>query len=121
MRCHDPFVVDPAPLQRLFAEMPVLEAEDIICRVLEDIAQRLDNLQSLRMVGAFTDIHTPARRIAVVAEQIGLTAVAGAALHVVCSAEGQNAVALGATLARLERTFDMAVSHVWDFQNHVVH
>jgi hypothetical protein len=118
LRCADRFHMNPIPVQQLFAQMPAHEAEDIICRALEDIAGRLDGLHHARMAGVFSDIATPSRRIAAVARQIGLTTISDVAEHVACAADLQNNVALGATLARLERAFDMAVSHVWDNHAH---
>lgn len=119
LRCDDPFEMNPTPLAQLFAEMPADEAEDIVCRVLEDIAARLDSLHIYRIAGGFDDILKPARRIAAVARQIGLKSVAVAAEHVACASEQKNGVAIGATSARLERAFDAAVSQVWNYQNFV--
>ena len=118
LRCNDHFAMNPDPLARLFSDMPAAEAEDIVCRVLEDIAQRLDVLHDLRLSGAFADVQTPARRVAAISLQIGLTTVATAAEHVACAASLRNGVALGATVARLERAFDAAVSEVWDFRSY---
>ncbi|MCK0121235.1 hypothetical protein MWU61_11845 [Loktanella sp. F6476L] len=110
--------MDTAPLRTLFAALPDHEAEDIVCRALEDIAAKLDYLQNGRTTGAFSEISAPAKRLAAVAEQIGLTEVALVARHTSNAAEMQCGVALGATLARLERAFDAAVSHVWDFRHY---
>ncbi len=117
LRCRETFAMDPAPLLTLFAEMPEVEAEAMICRALEDIALRLDRLQDSRASGAFDAVSTPARRIAAIASQIGLTSIATAADHVGSAAALQSGVALGATLARLERAFDAAVSQVWGFRH----
>lgn len=116
LRCQDAFLMDPVPLISLFDEMGEPEAEALICRALEDIAQRLDRLQDSRSSGNFETVASPARRIAVIATQIGLTSIAVAADHVAVAACSQNGVALGATLARLERAFDAAVSEVWQFR-----
>ena len=45
-----------------------------------------------------------------------LTVVSDVAEHVAHAATSKNDVALGATLSRLERAFDAAVSNVWDYQ-----
>lgn len=110
--------MDPAPLQTLFAALPDHEAENIVCRALEDIAAKLDRLQGARTIGAFDEISAPAKRLAAIADQIGLIEVALVARHTATASEMQCSVALGATLARLERTFDAAVSHVWDFRHY---
>lgn len=116
LRCRDEFNMDPAPLKTLFAALPDHEAEDIVCRALEDIAARLTALQNARTAGDFTQVATPSKRIAAVADQIGLTEVSLVAEHAGRAADMACGVALGATMARLERTFDAAVCQIWDFR-----
>lgn len=110
--------MDPAPLRTLFAALPDHEAEDIVCRALEDIASRLNVLQAARTAGAFAEIRAPARRVGVIAGQIGLTEISLVAGHAAKASEMRCGVALGATMARLERAFDAAVSQIWDFRHH---
>jgi hypothetical protein len=117
LQCVDPQQFDPMPLDRLFAEKNVDEAEEVVCRVLEDIAMRLDMLQQGRDQSDFAVMFKPARRIGLVAVQIGLTEVSVAAEHVVKCLEQADGVALEATLARLERGFDVAVSEVWNYRS----
>lgn len=116
LRCRDEFHMDPAPLKTLFTALPDHEAENIVCRALEDIAQRLDALQAARTKGSLADIALPAKRISAVADQIGLTEVSLVASHAAKAAQSSCTVALGATMARLERAFDAAVSQIWDFR-----
>ncbi|PUB15472.1 hypothetical protein DFP92_10492 [Yoonia sediminilitoris] len=118
LRCPDQMHFDPAPLNRLFALKDAAEAEEVICRVLEDIALRLDMMQTDMAKSAFSKLVKPAARIAAVADQIGLTEVAIAAGHVSQCLEQRDGVALEATMARLERGFDVAVSEVWNFRDH---
>ncbi|MEJ6396829.1 hypothetical protein [Yoonia sp. 208BN28-4] len=112
-------MLDPAPLITLFDDMSEPEAEAIVCRALEDIAQRLDKLQDSRASGQFGSVPKTAHRIAAIAGQIGLTSIMTAADHVANAANLQSGVALGATLARLERAFDAAVSEVWSFRQYI--
>jgi hypothetical protein len=117
LNCHNQLFFDPSPLVRLFAERDAADAEEIVCRMLEDLAMRLDMLQRARARQAFAKMQRPAVRIGVVADHIGLTEVSVAAGHV-CACVGQKDwVALDATMARLERGFDMAVSEVWNFRD----
>lgn len=114
--CTDLLHFDPSALNRLFDEKDPHEAEEVVCRVLEDIAMRLDLLQQGRAESNFAAMVTPARRIATIAGQIGLLEVAMAASHVTNCLDKADGVALEATLARLERGFDIAVSEVWRFR-----
>lgn len=106
---------DPAPLRDVFARESQPEAEEIICRMLEDIAVRLDALQRGLAACDFEIMVRPARRIALVASQIGLTEVVCAAQHVRTCLAQEDGVALEATIARLERGFDVAVNEIWSF------
>jgi hypothetical protein len=89
----------------------------MICRVLEDIAYRLDALQVAIRDHRFIEISTPANRVAQVATQIGLTDVSRAAVSVADAARQADGVALSATMARLERGFDIAVTEIWTFRD----
>lgn len=117
LRCPDLLLFDPVPLNRLFAEKDAAEAEDMVCRILEDIARRLDALQQGLEANDFATMLKPARRIGLIADQIGLTEVSVAAYHVVTCIFQGDGVALEATIARLERSFDVAVSEVWNFRD----
>lgn len=117
LRCPDLLHFDPAPLNRLIAEKDPEVAEDMICRILEDIARRLDTLQKGLEDSDFAMMLKPARRIGLIADQIGLTEVSVAAYHVATCVNQADGVALEATIARLERGFDVAVSEVWNFRN----
>lgn len=108
---------DPTPLVRLFAEADPFAAEEVICRMLEDMALRLDDLQGAMARNAFDKMRRPARRIELVAHNIGLIELSAAAAHVAKAAAQDDGVALDATMARLERGFDMAVSEVWRFRD----
>lgn len=89
----------------------------MICRILEDIARRLDTLQQGLEDCDFASMQKPARRIGLIADQIGLTEVSVAACHVVNCINQADGVALEATIARLERGFDVAVSEIWNFRD----
>ncbi|WP_296422667.1 hypothetical protein [Yoonia sp.] len=117
LRCSDQSHFDPAPLNRLFAQKDTAEAEEVICRVLEDIAMRLDVLQRGLAHSDFAAMLKPARRIGLISDQIGLTEVMASANHVVTCLNQRDGVALEATVARLERSFDVAVSEVWNFRD----
>ncbi len=116
LRCPDQLHFDPAPLNQLFAQKNAQDAEEVVCRVLEDIAMRLDIMQTEMARCDFAKMLKPAQRVASVANQIGLTEVAISAHHVANCLQQHDGVALEATMARLERGFDVAVSEVWNFR-----
>lgn len=113
LRCRDTFEIDPAPVRALFASQPDHVVEATIRRALEDIAARLDRLQLARATGTYEQISDPVRRIAGIAGGLGLVDVQRVAYCVADAAASHSGVALCATLARLERCFDQAVTAVW--------
>ncbi len=117
LNCHQQLHFDPTPLVRLFAEKELHEAEDTVCQMLEDIAMRLDALQRALTSLDFDMMKRPARRIEMMADRLGLMEVAITAAHVLNCLKQRDGVALDATMARLERGFDIAVSEVWNFRD----
>lgn len=117
LRCRELNRLDPDPVDHIFASKGEREAEEMICQVLENIAFKLDSLQCAKAAHSFEAIKKPARGIMNVGQQIGLTEVTEAAAHVSLCAEQQDGVALSATMARLERAFDVAVTQIWQFRD----
>ncbi|MEJ6403045.1 hypothetical protein [Yoonia sp. 2307UL14-13] len=116
LRCADIARLDPQPLRRMCAERGVEAVEDHLCKTLEDIVILLDQLQAGLAQGDFSTMKQPSHRIAQIADRIGLVDVSMSANHVATCLQQQDGVALEATMARLERSFDLAVSEVWRFQ-----
>ena len=114
LRHHGGARRDPALLAQVLADHPRRAAEDMLCDILEGMANWLDRLQQGLAAGAYPAMGKPAARIALVAGQIGLTDVAVAADHLAQAAVVGDPHALAAILGRLERAFDVAVTDVWD-------
>ncbi|WP_445810055.1 hypothetical protein [Yoonia sp.] len=117
LRHHGGARRDPALLAQVLADHPRRAAEDMLCDILEGMANWLDRLQQGLAAGAYPAMGKPAARIALVAGQIGLTDVAVAADHLAQAAVVGDPHALAAILGRLERAFDVAVTDVWDFRD----
>jgi hypothetical protein len=117
LNCPQQLYFDPAPLQQLFGQRELHVAEEVVCRMLEDIALRLDMLQRGLAARDFELMHKPAKRIVLVAKQLGLVEVAMTADHVRTCLTQADGVAIEATMARLERGFDVAVSEIWNFRD----
>ena len=117
LRHHGGARRDPALLAQVLADHPRRAAEDMLCDILEGMANWLDRLQQGLAAGAYAAMGKPAARIALVAGQIGLTDVAVAADHLAQAAVVGDPHALAAILGRLERAFDVAVTDVWDFRD----
>ena len=107
---------DPRPIKRLCERMPLHEAEDQICRLLEDIALRLEQLQRGLAARDLKVMAPAARRVALTGRQMGLLEVADSAQHVGRCLATNDGVALQAVMARLERAFDVAVNEAWNLR-----
>jgi len=107
--------IDPDPLTDIYASQGEDVAEETVCRTLADLANRLSEVQAIHARSAFPELPLPARRISAVAGQIGLTEVALAAAHLGNAATQGDGVAIEATMSRLERCFDIAMTEVWYF------
>lgn len=116
LRCADVVRLDPQPLRQMCAAHGMEAVEDHLCKTLEDIVVLLDQLQLGLAQDDFPMMKPPAHRIAQIADRIGLMDVSVSANHVANCLQQQDGVALEATMARLERSFDLAVSEVWHFQ-----
>lgn len=118
LRCRDSFSIDPGPIRALYAAQDAKVVEAVVCRALEEIAMRLDRLQLARTSGSFDMIGEPVRRIGAIANGLGLTDVRRVAAAVADAAGSRDAVAVSATMSRLERCFDQAMSAVWDYRQY---
>lgn len=118
LRHHDQMAFDPTLLARALAGKSLFEAEDMLCRILENMAVWLDVLRDGVARDSLDLCAKAARRVGLVASQIGLIGLAQAAGHVARCVRSRDRVALAATLGRLERAFDLAVMQVWHIRDH---
>ncbi|KQI68266.1 hypothetical protein AN189_10590 [Loktanella sp. 3ANDIMAR09] len=113
LECLLDCAIDHGLLHDLYARQGAARADRTIATALEDLARRLGIMRDGRDHGGFDDLPGQARRMATIAAQIGLTEVATAAGHVANSARQRDGIAVEATMARLERSFDLAIGQVW--------
>ena len=101
---------------QIFAEQGEFAAEETVCRALEDLARRINALKNPQENAEFDNLSVRAKRISAIAGQIGLVEVAVAAEGLAQASGQSNGVAVEATMARLERGYDTAISQVWNFR-----
>ena len=99
---------DPAPLERLYADLGPVSAEQAVCRALDTLTARLEDAR--RADGAARA--AAARGAQGVAREVGLTSLAAAA-HAAADA-AHDPVAAAATFGRLERMADASMAAIWD-------
>ncbi|MEM9350825.1 MAG: hypothetical protein AAGA47_11220 [Pseudomonadota bacterium] len=111
---HDEVVrVDETAISALRAQMGEAGAEGVMNRALEEIANRLTLIERCHFEGEREALWKAAKGLIGISEQIGLISVAGASRGVADCALGRDRVALNATMGRLIRLGDRALTAVW--------
>lgn len=101
-------------LSALYTSVGEVQAEEIICRAMEELAMRLALMERAYAAGEFAALAKGARGLVAIADQVGMTGLVRVAGDVACCAERRDGTALGATLARLMRIGDRSLTAVWD-------
>lgn len=109
--------LDPDNLDSLYAELGPAGAEAIVCRAMEELAQRLADLGALHMAGDLVRMARVARSMVAISEQVGLASFARVSGDVARCAQADDPVALVATLRRLERIGDRSLTAIWDLKD----
>ncbi|QFT58469.1 hypothetical protein FIU94_06475 [Sulfitobacter sp. THAF37] len=106
--------IDPTRLEALYAQLDSANAEDILCRALEDVALRLRHCATLFEQGNLEDLRKNTRTLIAVGDQIGMSAMNRVATDVVICIDSRDDVALAATLSRLLRVGERSLCAVWN-------
>jgi hypothetical protein len=114
LRPDEPVRLERARLAALYASAGEAQAEEIICRAMEELAQRLSALERAYAQGETAALARGARSLGAIAEQMGMTGLARVARDVALCAERRDGPALGAVLSRLVRISDRSLTAVWD-------
>ena len=109
------FDVSPAPFEELIRQGGVALAEDAIFSALELIAQKIGHINTDWTAYRFDNIEADVAEIVAVGQSLGFESIAIAGSHLQTAILVSDAVAIGATLGRLERVFEVLVSKIWDF------
>nr|WP_157021866.1 hypothetical protein [Zongyanglinia huanghaiensis] len=92
-------------------------AEDVICRAIEELAVRLSHCERLWRQNDMPNLRKSARSLIAIADQIGMSAMAGIARDVTCVIDDEDHAATAATLFRLLRVGERSLTAVWDQQD----
>ncbi|KNG93435.1 hypothetical protein ATO11_12775 [Pseudaestuariivita atlantica] len=109
--------LDHGCVQDLCKQLGLNGAEDVVCRALEDMAERLATIAQTARLASLEDMRKTTRGLVSVADQIGMTTLATVSRDVVDCIDGGDGVALAATHARLMRVGDRSLSALWDTQD----
>ncbi len=108
---------DMRQLNELYQQLGQARADDVICRVLEELATLLSMVERCFRETRRLDMRKHARTLAQLAGQIGLPTVARVARDVIICIDSDDSVALAATYARLIRTGERSLIEIWDLED----
>lgn len=109
--------VDQNRLGALYAEIGAADAEETICRAMEDIAKRMGDCDTYYRTGKLKPLRTTALGLVETADQIGMHGLARVAQDVVICLEARDEIALTATLSRLIRIGERSLIAMWELQD----
>jgi len=108
--------VDPGRLEALYRQLGDANAEDVVCRAMEELAVKLARAERFYRAARNDELCKTVRTIAAISEQVGLQLLARVAEDVVCCAEIGDETALAAVLARLLRAGERSLTEIWETQ-----
>jgi len=114
---EEPVRLDRDRLLELCDQLGEDEAEELVCRALEELAVRLSFTERQHRQGKATEMRQSARALATIADRIGMRALARVAGDVILCADRGDTVASAAVMARLVRIGERSLSAIWDLQD----
>lgn len=113
---NEPVRLDAGQLGNLYRELGDVGAGEVICRALDEVAQRLTEAEQHYSGGRFLDLRKTTRSLVGISRQMGMPKLARVACDVVGCIDRGDPVALAATLARLLRIGEGSLTAVWELQ-----
>lgn len=107
---RDTAFFDEDTLNALSRDLGPSVAENILCRALEDIAVRLVQMRQEYADGDERALRKSVRSLIPIVEQVGLPGLSAIAGDVLICIDRGEGVALAATLCRLLRSSELAIS-----------
>jgi len=112
--------LDPDRLEQLVGQLGRTQAEELVCRALEELAVRLSHLERMYRRGDGSELRKGARALAGIADQVGMCALSRVAVDVVACIDDRDEVALAAVLGRLVRVGERSLTEVWSMQRPMI-
>ncbi|ETX27633.1 hypothetical protein [Roseivivax isoporae] len=109
--------LDAERLRRLCRREDPRHAEEIVCRMMEEVALLLAEIERRWQDEDWMGMHLRLLELDARAETLGMVALSRTGTAVRTCLAGGDAVALSATLARLLRVGERSLMAVWDRQD----
>lgn len=92
-------------------------AQDVLCRAVEEIALRLEQVTDQFVRRDLVQMRKYTRSLLAIADQIGLDTLTMVADDVLCSIDSSDEVAVAATHSRLFRIGQSSLTEIWEMQD----
>lgn len=109
--------LDAAQLELLYTRLGEDEADNVLCRAMEEMAIRIKKSEKFYNAGATHELKKTVRSLVTIADQVGLKTLSRVSNDVITCIEINDWVALGATFSRLLRSSDQSLTAIWDLQD----
>ena len=117
LRHEEGIYVDAERLVPIYHGRAKREAEAVLERAIEDLASRLREIQLQFDEADAQALVRSVRLVARMAERLGMTSFTTVANDLIATTEAGDGTAQAATLARLLRVADRAVTALWDLRD----
>lgn len=115
---HDEAVqLDSEQLASLYAQMGEANADLVVSRALDELANRMSLIERCFYQNDYTGLAKAARGLVGIADQVGMTSLAAVARNVSDLSKETDSPALAAALARLVRLGDRSLTAIWEIQD----
>jgi len=91
-----------------------VNAEDVVCRAMEELAVRLSQAEKKFRSGEIEEMARLVRSLVAIAEQVGMDKLARVAADVCTCAQRGDQTGMAATLSRLVRISERSLNAIWD-------
>jgi len=109
--------VDPVRLTELCNQLGQSEAEDLVCRAMEELAVRLSFAERQYRQGKHADMRQSVLALVNIADRIGMYSLSRVAGDVILCLDAGDSTATAAVVARLIRIGERSLSAIWDMQD----
>ncbi|MFY9212763.1 MAG: hypothetical protein WAO69_16740 [Aestuariivita sp.] len=109
--------LDSDSLGALYRQLGEANADEVICRAVEELAVRLTQSERLWREGDWAALRKSVRSLVAISKQVGMSKLSRVAGDVITALDNNDAVAAAATLTRLLRVGERSLTAVWDLQD----
>lgn len=109
--------LDADRIEALYMQLGEANAEDVMCRALEELALRLGHAERCYRAARLDEMRKCSRSLIAISEQVGLSVLARVAGDVTRCIDIDDGNALAATFTRLVRIAESSLCEIWNMRD----